>query len=146
MDRAGLLKFWNDAWNEGLWAAAWSKSVADLTPEQAAWKPAAERHSIWQIVSHMIFWRRNELRRLDTGVAPTQEEIARLNFPEPAEVSANAWRKTVRELEETQQRIAAAMADERMSIQRVAYLLPHDCYHFGQISYLRALLGLKPIE
>jgi len=25
-------------------------------------------------------------------------------------------------------------------------LLPHDSYHIGQISYIRALLGLKPIE
>jgi hypothetical protein len=56
-----VIKWWDEAWTEGLWAAAWSKSLNDLTPAQAAWRPPAtvggERHSIWQLVLHMIFWR-----------------------------------------------------------------------------------------
>ena len=32
MDRAMYTKLWNDAWTEGLWAASWEKSLADLTP------------------------------------------------------------------------------------------------------------------
>jgi hypothetical protein len=42
--------------------------------------------------------------------------------------------------------VAAALRDEKMPIDRLRYVLPHDCYHFGQINLLRAMLGLPPIE
>jgi len=147
MDRSSLLKFWNDAWSEGLWAAAWSKSVAGLTPSQAAWKPADGRHSIWQIVNHMIFWREDALARLKGETRrPTDEELAKYNFAEPAEVSEAAWKTTVGGFERSQQDVAQAIAEPANSVERLAYLLPHDCYHIGQINYVRAMQGLKAIE
>ena len=39
-----------------------------------------------------------------------------------------------------------AMRDPKTSIERIAYFLPHDCYHMGQIMYVRAWLGMKVIE
>src|SRR5262245_47065683 len=129
MDHSTLAKFWNDAWTEGLWAAGWEKSIADLTPQQAAWKPAAGRHSIWQIALHIIFWRENELRRTASGQKPTPEEIERLNFPEPEAPTAAAWDKARERLKDAQSKIAALIADPAVNIERIAYLLPHDCYH-----------------
>ena len=146
MDRPSLLKWWNDAWTEGLWAASWSKAVADLTPAQAAWTPAPGRHSIWQIVEHMMFWREDNLRRLAGGTKPTPEQLASGNFPQIRDTSDAAWRDTLRRFEDSQKRLAAAIADPKNSLDRVAYLLPHDSYHIGQITYLRALQGLPPIE
>jgi hypothetical protein len=55
MDRPALVKWWYEAQAEGLWAASWAKAVAGLTPQQAAWTPAPGRHSIWQIVEHIVF-------------------------------------------------------------------------------------------
>lgn len=141
-----LAKFWNDAWTEGLWAASWSKSIDNLTPQQAAWSPAPERHSIWQIVLHMVFWRENELRRFASGQAPSAEEVAKLNFPAIPEVSAAAWEQARSRFRVTQEKIAAVYADPGKDLERAKYLLPHDAYHFGQISYLRAMQGLPPIE
>lgn len=148
-DRALLTQWWSDAWNEGLWAASWSKSIADLTPAQANWSPAPGRKSIWQIVLHMVFWRENSLRRLapeTLGQKPTAEEIERFNFPAITDTSETAWSAARARFEETQQRIATAFANETTDIGRLRYLLPHDCYHIGQINYLRAMQGLKPIE
>lgn len=144
--RALLAAFWNEAWTDGLWAAAWSKSVDGLTPQQAAWSPAPGRHSIWQIVLHMIFWRENELRRFNEGVAPTEAQIAAGNFPTIGEISEHAWADTRARLADTHQKIAAALADPSRSLDRARYLIPHDAYHFGQINYLRALQNLPPIE
>ncbi|MEX2218300.1 MAG: DinB family protein [Phycisphaerales bacterium] len=146
MDRASLLKWWNDAWTEGLWAAPWKKAVEGLTPAQAAWSPAAGRHSIWTIVEHMLFWREDNLRRLAGGGPATNEQVAAGNFPRLADTSGAAWQATLRRFEESHRRIAAAIADPALSLERVAYLLPHDAYHVGQIMYLRALQGLPPIE
>lgn len=144
--RSLISKFWNDAWNEGLWAAAWSKSIEDLTPEQAAWSPAPGRHSIWQIVLHMCFWRENELRRFATGQPPSKEEVAKLNFPAVADATPAAWEQTRARFRVTQEKLAAIFADPTKNIERAQYLLPHDAYHFGQINYLRAMQGLTPIE
>jgi uncharacterized damage-inducible protein DinB len=141
-----LQSFWNNAWTEGLWAASWNKSIEGLTPEQAAWSPAPGRHSIWQIVLHMVFWRENELRRFATGTPPSAEEVAKLNFPAIPSTTQAAWDAARARLLETQNRLAAIYADPSRDLERAKYLIPHDAYHFGQINYLRALQSLPPIE
>lgn len=40
-----------------LWHGALWPHVADLTAEQALWRPAPDRHCIWEIVRHVNFWR-----------------------------------------------------------------------------------------
>ncbi|HZN36453.1 MAG TPA: DinB family protein [Pirellulaceae bacterium] len=148
-DRQLITAWWSAAWTDGLWAAAWSKSIDGLTAEQAAWKPpgvAGQRHSIWQLVLHLIFWRESWLRRLATGQKPTPDETARLNFPEIADRSEAAWAEARRRLADTQQQIAAALASVNPDADLLMHFLPHDCYHFGQINYLRAMQGLPPIE
>ena len=35
--REHVMKWWNEAWSEGLWAASWRKSLDGLTAAQAAW-------------------------------------------------------------------------------------------------------------
>ena len=151
-DRELLTKWWSDAWTEGLWAAAWSKSLDNLTPQQAAWQPPSaagvdgRRHSIWQLVLHMIFWRESWLRRLASGQKPTKEEVAAGNFPPVTDASQAAWDAARKRFETTQDRLTEALRDPNTDISAIAYFLPHDCYHFGQVNYLRAMLGLKPIE
>lgn len=150
-DRDLIIKWWNDAWTEGLWAASWSKSL-EISPQEAAWHPASapgvsgQRHCIWQFVLHMIFWRESWLRRLVTGQKPTQDEIAAGNFPPLTDTSEAAWAAAKQRFTDTQKKVAAALADEKTDISVIRYFLPHDCYHFGQINYLRAMQGLKPIE
>lgn len=145
MDRSTLLAHWNEAETKGLWAAPWNKCVADVTAAQAAWKPHPKRHSIWQLVNHIGFWRRHELLNL-RGEKPDDAEVTRRNWEEPSDPTPPAWVTAVRWLSESHRQIAHAMADERNSLERLRFLLPHDCYHFGQIMYVRALQGLAPIE
>ena len=150
-DRELIARWWNEGWSEGLWAAAWGRSIEGLTAEQAAWSPpsrdgSAGRTSIWQIVLHMVFWRDNALRRMHTGKGPTEDEIAALNFPKISDVSERAWAEARARFKDTQDRVAAVFADAGADLSRVMYLVPHDCYHFGQVNYLRAMQGLRPIE
>jgi hypothetical protein len=104
------------------------------------------RHSIWQNVLHMVFWREANLDRLTTGKGPGPDEVKRLNFPAPEAVTVAAWEEAKRRLGATHERVAGAIADPNVPLDRISYLLPHDCYHFGQINYLRGMLGLAPIE
>lgn len=140
------LKWWRDAWSEGLWAASWKRSLEGLTASQASWAPAPGRHSIWQTVLHMIFWREAWLRREKTGERTTPEERERLNWPEIVDASEAAWARARERFEETQRQIEARLASGAQSAGPMLYFLPHDCYHFGQINANRAMLGLPAIE
>jgi uncharacterized damage-inducible protein DinB len=144
--RAHIASWFDDAWSDGLWAAAWSKSIEGLTAAQAAWSPAPGRHSIWQIVLHMVFWRESHLKRLATGNKHTDDEYKRLNFPEITDVSEAAWAEARRRFADTQSRVAAGLRDPDTKHDVLTYFLPHDSYHIGQINYLRALQGLKFLE
>lgn len=145
MDRSAILKLWDDAWNEGLWAASWSKSVDGLSGAQAAWKPAAGRHSIWQCLEHCMFWRDVSVNRTRGGQSPSDEEVARRNFPDIADASDAAWRDAVARFSASHQRVRAFIAEANSDISSIPSMLAHDCYHMGQINYLRALQSLAPI-
>lgn len=138
--------WWEEAWDEGLWAASWSKSIDGLTAAQAAWSPAPGHHSIWQIVLHMIFWRESWLRRVATGQKPTPDELERLNFPRIEDKSDAAWAEARHRFADTQVRLGQGLRNSSSEADPLAYFLPHDAYHIGQINYLRAMQGLKPIE
>ena len=145
-DRKLMSELWNDGWNEGLWAASWSKSIEGLTPQEAAWSPTPGRHSIWQIVLHMCFWREEALRRLEGREKASAEVVSANNFPPIAAVSAEAWETARARLVQTQSAVLAAMRDGPNDPARLIYLVTHDSYHMGQINYLRAMLGKSPIE
>lgn len=144
-ERTVLLRWFDEAHADGLWAAPWHKAVQGLTPAQAAWTPGPGRHSIWQIVNHMIFWREHERRNL-AGDKPSGAERERRNFEAPADVSEQAWQRTLARLEESRTQTRALLADPANPLDRIQYMIPHDCYHVGQIMLLRAMQGLPPIE
>ncbi len=141
--REYLLKTWDEGWEKSWWWPAFSVAFQDLTPAQAAWKPQPQRHSIWQILNHMIFWREVSVRRARGQTVP-RDEIDRRNFEEPADASDDAWRETLARFERSQQTVRDAMADESIDLNQLRYLLPHDAHHVGQVTYIRALQGLPP--
>ncbi len=142
--RRFLVRTWDEAWEGGLWAVPWKRALEGLTPEQAAWRPAEGRHSIWQLVMHVCYWREHELRKLAGETVP-REEIERRNFEAPADTSEAAWQATQDRFAQTQHRLAAAFANEATDLSRIQYLVPHDSYHVGQIMTLRALQSLPPL-
>ncbi len=125
------------------------KLLAEVTAEQAAARPIAGAHNIWQEVLHAIAWRQVACRLL------RGETVAELsdaeNWPEPPGCDDAAWQRTLDELARTQHDLEAALAgltDERLQ-ENVTYVKPfplyrllhgiihHDAYHAGQIALLR---------
>src|SRR2546427_12204190 len=51
------------------WQPSLAMAIDGLTAKQAAWKPAPERHSIWQIVRHVAHWKQATLGAWD-GTRP----------------------------------------------------------------------------
>ncbi len=137
------------AWHGALWP-----HVADLTAQQALWRPIPQRHCIWEIVRHTIFWRHWLIEHAaGRRVADWKEE--NWTLPEPA--NGTAWQAELRRLRSVQRSLNSLFrsTSDRMLLFRGANrkfrrfwwvgVLAHDSYHTGQIALLRAMMGLKPI-
>jgi hypothetical protein len=146
MTREELLELWDEGWAGGMgWYAPWSQVLEGMTPEQAAWRPRPERHSIWQIAGHIMFWR-EVIVRSAAGEQVGDEERARRNFESPASVTQEAWDDLRRRFEDSHRRVRDVIENPSTDLKNFQRLAYHDSYHVGQIMYLRAMQGLSPIE
>jgi hypothetical protein len=146
MERDSLLKLWDESWEDGIWFGSWSRALANLTPAQAAWQPKPGKHSIWQLVNHVVFWREVTVDLLAGRPRPSRAESERRNFEASAEPTAAAWDAARAALERSHRAIREAIADERHPLDRLRYHLAHDANHLGQMLYLRSLMDLPVIE
>lgn len=126
--------------------------VGDVTAEQAAARPVAGAHSIWELVLHIITWMEIVRERLH-GAEPV-EATAERDWPKVTDTSAEAWRDTVERLKEANRLLAddvRALPDSSFS-ERVPGrdyglgvmlrgVVEHDTYHGGQIAILKKALG-----
>jgi uncharacterized damage-inducible protein DinB len=121
--------------------------LSGVSAEQAAAKPLANAHSIWEITLHVAAWEGVMVRRL-AGVQMNEPEEG--DFPAVTDVSEEAWRRTLNRLDEEHRRLIEAVAkltDERLSEivpgkdYTVEYMLRglwrHHFYHSGQIALLK---------
>ena len=141
--------------------ASLEENLNGLTAEQAAARPVAEGHSIWELVLHLTAWTGEVTRRLGgaTPGAPAEGD-----WPAVGAVSPRAWSEAVARLRSAHEALAAAVRrypaerwSDRVGGERnaplgtgVSYaemvqgLLQHDAYHGGQIGLLRKALGAPP--
>lgn len=147
MSRELFVKRYGELWSTGVWAGPWSKAVGDLTAAQAAWRPAADRHSIWQIAQHVMFWRDFQLARIkDPGVPMPPEPVLQTQWSQPDSPTEADWQDMRGRLERSHAAMLAAAGDPSTSLEHVLPVLAHDAYHLGQVMYVRALQGLPPVE
>ena len=60
-----LLQLIDESYEKRAWHGANLRgSMKGLTIEQVAWRPAATRHNIWEIVVHCAYWKYIVRRRL----------------------------------------------------------------------------------
>ena len=144
MDKTEMTTFWDQLWSQNMWWPAFTTAAKDLSAQQASWKPQAGRHSIWQNLNHICFWREVVVRRVN-GEKPAGDELERRNFEEPAEPSDAAWRETIARFERSQKLVRDALASGKLTEEKFKFMVPHDAYHMGQIMYLRALQEMPAI-
>jgi uncharacterized damage-inducible protein DinB len=151
MDKQAMAEMWDEFNRNNTWFAGIFNAFEGLTPQQAAWKPdaavaGAGRHSIWQILNHISYWREVVVKRTEGKYQPSDDELARMNFEVPAEVSDTAWAKSRERLKRSHQLIRDVLEAGKLPWEKFKYTIPHDSYHVGQVTYLRAMQGLKAIE
>lgn len=135
--------FAGDAWH----GPAVLEVLENVTASQAAMRPIAGAHSIWELVLHIGAWTDACRRRLAGDRAELADEE---NFPPIADTSDKAWENTLRSLRESHQQLSDAIAsvDETRLDNPILEGMPsiyitlqgavqHSLYHTGQIAILK---------
>jgi uncharacterized damage-inducible protein DinB len=146
--------FDHDAWS----GPSLRDTLQGLSASQAAARPLAEAHSIWELVLHLTTWTSTVCRRVEQrqNVPPAAEDWPAV----PASVDENAWQGAIHELCRAHeqlltvaQSLTAHELDQVLGEERdradgsgvSIYVLLHGTaqhylYHAGQIALLRKLV------
>jgi hypothetical protein len=127
-------------------------SIRGLSRATAAWRPARDRHNIWELVVHAAYWKYAVRRRL-TGEKRGSFPLQGSNWwPRPVENTDTAWKQDVAMLSSEHRRLREAVAG--FPAQRLSQAAPgsaftyaalirgaaaHDLYHAGQVQLLKRL-------
>ena len=135
--------FEGDAWH----GPAVLELLRDVTAEQAAGRPVAGAHSIWELVLHIAAWESAGCRRLEGDRAELPDEET---FPPVNDTSEAAWQQAIERLKDGHRKLRDAIArldDARLDEpildgMRSVYItlhgvIQHDLYHAGQIAILK---------
>ncbi len=122
-----------------------------VTAEQAARRPIANAHTIWELVLHVSAWDRVVSERIQGG--KTTQLPPEENFPVVTDTSAAAWKKALAGLERQHLALKAAMEafpDAKLDRQlrggdysfyvTMHGAVQHDLYHAGQIAILKKMV------
>ncbi len=137
--------------DKNFWQASLLKQIEGLNMSEALYKPSPDRHGIWQIVRHIAYWKHWALTYLneDKKLNAKDENWA----PMPYVQTEESWQEEIENLRKLNDECIAGAEklgenifsdDEKVVFFR--QLLMHDSYHTGQIGFLRAMQGLKPVE
>lgn len=134
------------------WHPALLQALADVTAEQARWRPAPEMNCIWSIVRHVTHWKQGLMRAWD-GDGFALDTWRAEDWPELPEDDA-AWPRDVEALSRTIRLLSTRVsaADERLlsleldglpgpALRHLMNASTHDAYHAGQIRLLLRLQG-----
>ena len=127
-------------------------SLRGVTAAQAAWRPAAGRHAIWELVVHAAYWKYAVARMLAGGKRGAFPEKGSNWFSRSGSPSEGAWKAEVANLDAQHRKLresvgALAASDlgrkppgSRYTIDTLVYgVASHDIYHTGQIQLLKRL-------
>lgn len=147
-----LLKTLDQAFDQKSWHGTNLRgSVRGVDHEIAAWRPTAERHSIWEIVLHTAYWKYIVRRRL-LGEKKGSFPLKGSDWFAPEKYGEQAWHKAVQLLIDTHHSMRLAVsqlavdelwqmqADSKVSnIDLIIGIAAHDLHHAGQIQLLKRL-------
>jgi uncharacterized damage-inducible protein DinB len=128
--------------------------LKDVTAPQAAAKPLANAHSIWELVLHMTGWK-NETRRRLSGAPAADPEGG--DWPPTGATTPERWKEALDRLEAAHRELVSAIKAlpesrlfeptndprNRALGTGVSYyvllhgIVQHDVYHSGQIALLK---------
>jgi uncharacterized damage-inducible protein DinB len=152
-----LLAILDQAYNRPSWHGTNLRgSLRRVSPRQAAWRPAARRHNIWENVVHAAYWKNAASRRFVDQPRGSFHYKGSNWFRAPDETSGRAWKADVALLDRMhavlRDAVAQLSAAELYDTPRgkkvsnfalLSGVAAHDLYHAGQIQLLKRLCGAR---
>lgn len=152
-ERVMLLAALDEAYDKRSWHGTNLRgSIRGMSHATARWRPAPDRHNIWELVVHAAYWKYAVRRRL-TGEERGTLSLKGSNFwQRPEENSDSAWKRDPALLAGEHHALRDAVAS--LQTRRFAQQIPgspftyaglirgaaaHDLYHAGQIQLLKRL-------
>ncbi len=130
-----------------------NKKLTLVDDHNAFIKPASDIHSIAEVVSHIIEWRKELLGRLETGRVPVLKMESPGNWIPNDVLQQKGWQHLLDELQNTQRNIAALLqqkddaflSSEWLGGENYGFLvagwIEHDIYHLGQIGLIYKMVS-----
>jgi hypothetical protein len=151
-----LLKALDQGYDHKSWHGPVLKgALRGVTAEQAAWRPAAGRHNIWELAVHAAYWKYAVLRKLRREVRGSFPLKGSNWFPRPVEPDERAWKEDLRLLEQMHRELRRAVAElaggaldqvpegsKTKLVDLILGIACHDVYHAGQVQLLKRLQGI----
>lgn len=129
--------------------------LESITPAKAYWQPTPNAHSIAQLVSHMIYWRLELIKRLEGDVEYKPSMKSEDNWKSNEQLKKTKWKLLKKSLEESQTKLLFLLSKQKDTLLKKKYsekatfldlingILQHDLYHTGQIAYLKSIYRQK---
>jgi hypothetical protein len=146
-----LLDLLDEAFDKKSWHGPnLRSSIRGVTARQAAWRPASDRHNIWELTLHAAYWKYVVRRRLTVKTSGDKRGSFVLPgsnfFARPIEISDAAWKADINILAAEHRRLREVITKISAPSQKQAHMIrgvaAHDLYHAGQIRLLRRLCPL----
>ena len=128
-------------------------SLRGVTPTQAAWRPAANRHNVWELVVHAAYWKYVAWRRLTAAKRGSFALDGSNWLSRPQQFSVGAWKADLQLLDDAHRTLRDVVAELRpadlagkpkgskaSNLALVTGIAAHDLYHAGQIQLLKRLM------
>ena len=148
-----LLRMLDESYEKKAWQGPNLRgALRGVGAAQAAWRPAAGRHSIRELAVHAAYWK-YAVRRMLTGEKRGSFSEKGSNwFDRPSAPAERAWKADLAMLDAEHRRLreaVAALSDAALrrkprgsqrTVDTLIYgVASHDVYHTGQIQLLKRL-------
>lgn len=148
-----LTQIVDEAYDRPAWHGANLRgSLRGVTARQAAWRPAPNRHSIWEVAIHAAYWKYIVRRRISGDRGASFPFEGRNWFRAPAVLDEKNWNGHLALLDDQHQlmrdlieqlpdwKLHRRSAGHRQSHFTLIFgIAAHDIYHAGQIQLLKRL-------
>lgn len=144
-----ILKLFADLQHGNCWIGVnFKEALHNVDAERALKKYSGSTNCIWQLVSHIIYWRTSVVNRINGSkdLPPFQD------FLVPNEGNENNWKQTLHDFEAAYHSLRNSILhfnEENLDkpsprpsqtyYQLIMGCLQHDAYHMGQIVLLKKM-------
>ncbi|MDX1438769.1 MAG: DinB family protein [Rubricoccaceae bacterium] len=149
--KALLLHQLDTAFDTKAWHGPTLKGVLrGVDVEMASWRPAADRHTIWELMIHCAYWKYTVRRRIldeKRGAFPLDGSnwFVRPEKDASWKDELNLLYETHRSLREAVEKLSSSKLDtipegsSHSFTELIAGVAAHDLYHAGQIQLMKRL-------